>query len=1020
MISARDDSPAIPPAETTTADYQTKENSVSFGALVAIVVSGTIIVCVGLAFVGLWLSSRRAGRKARVARGETVSIDGDYSPACERSMSRKLRKVGSSASMMEDHPAIRQWRSLPLLPRVFTGHFVRTSSPNWPSELVHTGRRNPSWIDEDALHGPEMRMNSRFSWGGKTRDSWPMGNVAPTLPKLNQSHPYGRRPEDDTLFGIGHVRTAYGQLRMYSRVLPEPPKPGMVPGLEGQQSRRASSVKAGYGLSDHLRQSHGQSSNPPSPTRSLPETPSKRGRQPSTDSTLSEILRSTEKRLQEGQSAAKSMLMTSPDKMGTSRESLLDHGDVTAEARPLSRSLTQPRTLSPKKAVPSRAATIGHGRKTSESSIMSESDSLLDELLFQIPDCPAGLTSPSRKQRKQEPEMQLLPLKSARSSLSSALSTVYSEDERSEGVKTTINTPSSFAAANIQSIMVSPESMADPFSPEPSLPVIRPLTTHGRPPRQQKAQGLFRESLERSQRLRRMTLGRGVSLPPEIKLPPCPAQTERKSVVFSQVSSVGFVDSLVTAFDNQSSTSKISVKANQGLQRLQPTGQSRLSSVVLQPQTSSFTLFGPRELPNPPTFSTSTKCAPAESSTRDLTSTVSTIRAPSPLRLSNPNLSPYPLPLRHSLSISSSVYSQDLPEPLADTARNPASASLFNDNNRHNNSASFRANSRLSIISNITNNNASTSSATRTPSPGKGRSIVSNPSTPLALTVAELRRMNSCISSASSDNGGNNGAGQGNAAFTPGHRLNGSRNYLSLGAVSMGSSPASSPSSLARVGRELGGGNGSGSPGAGRARRRETLVSVGGSPKRRVGHARVASRKASICGSIKASGSGGVGTGTRTMSDRVGADSLCGMPPGPEGGKCVIVDMDMEMDSEEKENKYRGSSSRGHEPQAQTQMPRVQFTFAVSASKSSAPMPTPAAAQTGIRGQAANNLEDDLILRARPPSGGNVTTTPQSYPCAKRRRYEMGKGSQESLGLYDQDGFLICTPMRGLSPARAS
>lgn len=198
--------------------------------------------------------------------------------------------------------------------------------------------------------------------------------------------------------------------------------------------------------------------------------------------------------------------------------------------------------------------------------------------------------------------------------------------------------------------------------------------------------------------------------------------------------------------------------------------------------------------------------------------------------------------------------------------------------------------------------------------------------------------MNSCTSTASSNGGA--------AAFTPGHRCSGSRKYLSLGGPLGSSLPASG-------GRKLG--DGSGSPGAGRSARRDTLIGVGGSPKRRVGHVRVASRKASVSGSIKTS----VSSGTVTA----GAAGV-GM--------------------EEKENELHHAGGFA--------MPRVEFTFA-------APAPG-----------------EDFVLRPRPCSEGSAT--PQHHH-PKRRRYGSGKGSQESLGLYDQNGFLISTPMRGLSPVRA-
>jgi hypothetical protein len=215
----------------------------------------------------------------------------------------------------------------------------------------------------------------------------------------------------------------------------------------------------------------------------------------------------------------------------------------------------------------------------------------------------------------------------------------------------------------------------------------------------------------------------------------------------------------------------------------------------------------------------------------------------------------------------------------------------------------------------------------------------------LTATVAELRRMNSCISEASTivdatpTSQGNIHPLLRDSVFSPSKRHSGSRHYLSLG-VTPSRSPRRNNTNLSlKGGRE--------SP--------LSAITLGGSPQRRVvGGVRVASRK---------------------MSQS-------------------LVEFEPEEEEEEKENL---SQEQGRE--VGFKMPTVEFTFSVS--------------------KYGYDHDDDRKEKGLRMGGNNngVWVT----PAAKRRRYESGRvGSQESLGLYDQDGFLIGTPARfgGSSPAQ--
>ncbi|KAK4451834.1 hypothetical protein QBC34DRAFT_44296 [Podospora aff. communis PSN243] len=899
-----DTSMASPP---NTADFKHRVNQISLPALVSIVLAGTLVIAMGLIFFGLWWSRRRAERKERRNRVEVMSIDsGDVPTITGRRFlgGKKLKKSASALSKLESGgdspPRPPKRRSMPLFPRVFSGpKFARTMSLNWSTKL-HTGggsRKNPSWIDADALHGPEIRPQPKQKRRSRLRDSWPiMGNRKPTVPNLyhaSQGYPYEDRLTEDALFGIDHIRSAYGQLRMYSRILPAPPRPAVLASRDRKTPHmRTMSTPINvnmYALEDAQSQGIVPVATYIPQARSLPNTPLKhRPRQASTDSTLSEILRSTEKRLQEGgmSKRKKYRIANSPSKMGTSRECLLDQAEgveeMEAEVPPsATQSSLQPRTPSPKKVMATRSTTPGHKRQDSEASVVSESDSLLDELLFQVPDCPSGLTSPSRKHKTPQPEVELVPVQSTRTSMSSALSTVYSEDERSEGARTTVNTPGvntpggispeHINAENIKSIMVSPESMADPFSP-----TARPSTSHGWPGKN-KGPDLFRESLKRSQNLRRMTLGQTLSLPPEVKLPPCPLPSGRRSPSFRSIDYAALrrPEPIGARAKSPSPSSKIPIKANEV-----PSAplNKKLGTIVLPPPASS--------TPRP-------ACPTATDSNRH---SCSPVQATTPSRSHSRASTASPLRLTRNPSTTSSIYSQD-PDP----------------------------------VSSLTTLFASPSRSAPTP-PSRAS---------LTATVAELRRMNSCISEASTIVDTTSPTSQNNihpllrdSVFSPSKRRSGSRHYLSLG-VTPPRSPRRNTNLSLKGGRE--------SP--------LSAVTLGGSPQRRVGGTRVVSRKIS-------------------------------QSP-----------VRFEADGEEKENltQEHGGEEGGYK------MPTVEFTFSVYEDEDGGK-------EKGLRIGGSGN-------------GNGMAMT----PAAKRRRYESGRaGSQESLGLYDQDGFLIGTPARfgGSSPVQ--
>ncbi|KAL2019651.1 hypothetical protein VTK56DRAFT_9466 [Thermocarpiscus australiensis] len=318
----------------------------------------------------------------------------------------------------------------------------------------------------------------------------------PTLPRLHHTihdYPMDERRDEEALLGSNPTGPGYDQLRASSRVLPEPPKPALIVDNGRHVFRSFVGTGSAHGINGP-KMPKPSLSPAASPARPVPKTPPRSTvRQQSTDSVLTEILRSTEKRLREGQVSGtlnSNRLSSPPTKIPRRRES---GGPVF-----------QCRTPSPKKNGPSQPTTPGHERQDSHQSASSEADSLAGEEPH-VPDASSDLTSPSRNRKKQEPERQPAEVQSVRSSVSSELSTLYSEDEMPEEVRKAIMPLDGLVVQRQQAAKVGPPTMNDPFVAAPLSPSVpRESMGHGWPKKQHKGQDLFRESLERSQRLRGM------------------------------------------------------------------------------------------------------------------------------------------------------------------------------------------------------------------------------------------------------------------------------------------------------------------------------------------------------------------------------------------------------------------------------------------------------------------------------------------------------------------------------------
>lgn len=340
---------------------------------------------------------------------------------------------------------------------------------NW-----HGRRTSEAWIDDDALHGPEVSPSKRSSrksrmksWGASIRESWPLKTPSPTLPLLpnfggqasgaaeHESVALFQYKNYDSSDGYRNVPNLPARLSTAAnernghpsppRQLPKPPTQALLAANATTAGLRpannfygvgsaASNSPRNRGLSyykyEDSEQSVRSSGSPHSKTQRGVGVGTgvvgPRGRQPSANSTMSQILKDTEKRLQDGTAtgvATRNRSGSSPSK----RTPALGLGpDAVTVALVRSRSRTPSPTKAPR--MPHGAA-LSHVRQGSQASFASEPDSLLDEAPPSLPY--HGLTSPSRSKPSQQlsPHRRRPSLVPSFASSASSLSTIQSETE---------------------------------------------------------------------------------------------------------------------------------------------------------------------------------------------------------------------------------------------------------------------------------------------------------------------------------------------------------------------------------------------------------------------------------------------------------------------------------------------------------------------------------------------------------------------------------------------------------------
>ena len=926
--------------------------TMSVGVLVPVVIFGTIIPAIALGFLFLYISRRR--RAAREARGEdniehsasdvSVAEDASSGLTCNPASPKKLQKRESMDRMVEASPCDKPPH--PMVPRIFTrrNRFdpLRKSSESFPGEKRH--KRKVSWIDEDALHGPTIKPKM-------VRNSWPMKDVSPTLPDLSraafmQRQHMGPRQQPLTAETIPVKRPQSQPMYVSPRKLPQPPKAAVI--VNGKPLPRQP-VGNVYCTNDPQRL-----------RSSVNITPTRRSfRHASTDSTLSEILKSTEKRLQEGGTsgvAERNRASITTD-IGSRRSKAGSDVSSLGKSPVRYHPYTVPQPPSPTK---SRSSTPSHKRSSSSASAASEAESEIVEAgTLVIPDTLVGLTSPSRGAPATEEKGRPRSV-SQTSTLSSSLSTVYSVEEAQDGNATVLSTP---ATSSVPDVSRMPKlrhgaTEIDPFmfSSRPGSP-SRPTTSH--------SQGSSHINSytgapdpEKQPRPSRLTMGQ----PPACTLPGLPGRISISSVLQGSPALV-CDENISPGSSPRSRTADIyahsPARSDSQLGLENPVKESPASArktCIYNPRNSFFgagpffvvtspseasTGPSPRTQSDPTTIERLTQSSPirsvAVSPTPELRSrrgSVSLVRqsietdghVPNHANLAyvagNETGSP---PRRRGsrrsstfrvTSTSSSVYSQDIKDELASIgSESNRSSFIWNQGPE---SQSFRRGSVRQSMSNKNMNRAS-----------------------VATTIAELRRMNSTLSTYShaSSQAGDGGSPTlpflRGGGFSPAHTGNrGSKNYLAMG----------SPPKRASV---------------------VSVASVGGSPSRSTSLSRKRHSKREVDAGI--------------LLKRLGL-------------------LDVAEDAEEQgEN---GAAPVGEATQAQLRMklPKLDVAGPNGGKRRS----------TGLREGSGGNITS-------PTKYGKVLDDDREKWNTKKR------GSEESLGLYDPDGFLMSTPVKANgSPRRNS
>ncbi|KAJ3946867.1 uncharacterized protein N0V96_003243 [Colletotrichum fioriniae] len=437
--------------------------------VLAIAIGGGVLLFICLAFFLIALAGRR--HRARTRDRSTTPrtrLDLDSDGGSIRTPSPRPRRLTKPkpgepyADMVEvqgkKQPSHRSLSSIISVPRSKSWS-VFSSTPSEGAGGQQRGghlRRNNSWIDEDAIHGPRVQSDGRRL---SIRDSFILRT--PTLPDL-----FGHKGEGD-----GHFDDDFANYSI------EQPRPVSMPAQRGQPLRMPLPRTASYELAEKLAAAaRGRTARASEPTGTRNSTGAVAAAAAQDDG----ILRSTEERLQLGTptnsrpatrqraaSASAGSSVKTPRGSPTKSQSPIkaqspikipspvkNQSPVRSRSpektqvlshvgQALDLNAQRARTPSPSKRmiVPMLVQTPKHhNRTTSQSSAVSDADSLFGETTPEVEHIlPTGLSSPSRRSEHESPTKPTdngESIESPGSDASSSLSTLYSVNEPEDDSKT--------------------------------------------------------------------------------------------------------------------------------------------------------------------------------------------------------------------------------------------------------------------------------------------------------------------------------------------------------------------------------------------------------------------------------------------------------------------------------------------------------------------------------------------------------------------------------------------------------